>query len=101
MKFIIKRIAMLILSLALIYSISDYVLKKARENGRGFSSEGDVCFTRLLLALAIISISVFSYEAYKFNKQSKIKERNRSFILVFSILILVIVFGEYFMKFLS
>ncbi|TRX38019.1 hypothetical protein FNW52_03715 [Flavobacterium sp. ZT3R18] len=101
MKYIFTRITILILGVVIIYYISVYSLEKARAEGRGFCNEGDVCFFRLILLLAIASIGVFSYELYKFNKQSKIKERNRSFVFIFSILLLVIVFGGYFMQYVG
>jgi hypothetical protein len=98
MKYILTRISILILGLVIIFSISYYVEIKAREEIGGiYANAGGGCFTVLIFILAIASLSVFSYEACQFNKQSKIEERNRSFVLIFPILVFLIVSRETFM----
>lgn len=98
MKYILRRISILILGLAIIFSISYFVeIKKREEIGGIYANAGDACFTVLTFILIIVSLSIFSYEAYQFNKQSKTKERNRSFILIFPILVFLILCRETFM----
>ena len=95
MKYIFTRISILILAIILIYYISDYggyYAKSAYDE-----IDGGILFFKLLFWLLIISLGVFFFEAYKFNKKGRAKERNRSLWLIFSVVLLVIIYLGYFL----
>ena len=97
MKYILTRIIILTLVVITLNYISNFVSENA-EPEYGYM-EGAITLFRLLFALGIISLCIFSYEAYRFNKQSKIRERNSSLTLISTILLLVVIFGRYFLEF--
>jgi len=82
-----------------IYYISDYIQESAIVEEGDDNFYGVIWFFKLLLLLVFISVVVFSYEAYKLNRQKKIKERNLSLILIALIVLMVLIFGGYFLQF--
>ena len=97
MKYILIRIALMTAAVIAIYYVSNYIAANA-EPEVGYM-EGAIAFFRMTLAVAIIGLSVFTYEAYRFNRQHKIKERNHSLVLMVLMVLLLIVFGGYFFEF--
>lgn len=89
----------MILSVIAIYYVSDCIREYTTVDAGAFNFYGVIWFFRLLLILVVLSLGIFFYEAYTFNKQKRIKERNESLILIFLILLLGIVFGGYFLQF--
>ena len=98
MKYIFTRIIILILLVVAVKYFSDSVAEHTEPAEYGYM-EGAKTFFTLLFALAIISTGIFSYEAYRFHRQKKIKDRNKSLILISSVLLLVLIFSGYFFQF--
>ena len=97
MKYILIRITILILAIISINYISDYIGEEAHEDfGYLFAT---IWFYRFLFALAIISLCIFSYEAYRFNKKNCKKERNLSLFLVAIVLLPLLACIKYFIEF--
>jgi hypothetical protein len=83
--------------IAVIYFSSDYIGEHA-DPEYGYM-ENTSSFFRLLFALIIISLSIFSYEAYKFYRQNRKKELNISLTLIALVLFPVLFFIKYFFVF--
>jgi len=100
MKYIFIRLILLILGVVLIYYISDFIQNSAVVEDGGYNLEGIIWFFRLILGFIIVSIGVFAYEAHLFNKQNKINQLNTSLILIGIIVLLMVIFGGYFLEFI-
>jgi phosphatidylglycerophosphatase A len=97
MKYILSRIMILIIAIAAIYIVRYYVADHAAPDHKYGYIEGVIVFFRLLSILVITSIGIFSYEAYRFNKRGRIKERNNSLILIATVLLLLAIWGVCFL----
>jgi heme/copper-type cytochrome/quinol oxidase subunit 2 len=99
MKYIFLRIVIIILGMAFIYHISDYIQDNTEIEDGGYNFEGIIWFFRLLLAFVLICLSVFGYEARLFHKQNKKKQRNISLTFIGVIILLMLLFSGYFSQF--
>ncbi|QQT25208.1 hypothetical protein [Sphingobacterium spiritivorum] len=99
MKYIGIRIVLLLLLLLVIYYVSDYIQEHTVVDDGDYNFEGVIAFFQMTLALAIISLGLFMYEAFRFHKRKEIKKRNASLILISLILIVLMLFAGYFFQF--
>ncbi|EEI90232.1 hypothetical protein HMPREF0765_4183 [Sphingobacterium spiritivorum ATCC 33300] len=99
MKYIGIRVILLLLLLVVIYYVSDYIQEHTVVDDGDYNFEGVIAFFQMTLALSIISVGLFIYEACQFHKRKENKKRNASLILISLILIVLILFAGYFFQF--
>lgn len=99
MKYILVRIAIILLLVVAAYHVSDCIQESVRVQDSTYNFDGVIAFFRMLVAIIVLSMAVFIGEAYAFGKQKKIKERNLSLFLITAILLLVLFFSGYFFQF--
>lgn len=99
MKYLSIRITLLLLAIIIAYYISDYIQDHAKVAAGDYNFEGVIAFFSFLSAIISVSLALFTYEAYRFHKRYKIKERNLSLGLIAAIVLLLLVFSGYFVEF--
>lgn len=100
MKYLSIRIALLLLAIIIAYYISNYIQDHAQVAAGDYNFEGVIAFFSFLSAIISISLGLFTYEAYRFHKRYKIKERNLSLGLIVAIILVTLIFSGYFVEFI-